>query len=194
MKACVFFFLILQLALANKLFCKSYDLINDLARTGKHSTLISIIEKNPLFLSILDNSVNATFYAPTDKAFQEMPDLFITDIENNNIKVTTKLILSHIFKGDNDTKNNTNESKMVLSLDGSIYFVYDIGDLFVKDIVSTGEAFKSGFFTIIPTECVMFLQPSTNDIRLDKKIIDKYKYTTCCLQTPMELEDFYRGI
>ena len=83
MKACVFFFLILQLALANKLFCKSYDLINDLARTGKHSTLISIIEKNPLFLSILDNSVNATFYAPTDKAFQEMPDLFITDIENN---------------------------------------------------------------------------------------------------------------
>ena len=189
-----YFFLISHLILTNNLFSKSYDLINDLAKTGKHSILISIIEKNPLFLSILNNSISATFYAPSDRAFLNMPDLFIKDIKNNNIKVTTKLILSHLFKGVNDSNNITSESNMVLSLDGSIYFIYDLGDLFVKDIVSTGEAFKSGSYNIIPTECVMYLQPSTNDILLDKKIIDKYKYTTCCLQTPKELEDFYKGM
>ena len=80
-----------------------------------------------------------------------MPNSFKTDLKNNNIKVTTKLILSHIFSGDSLEKDNAKNDGMVLSLDGSIYYTYEVGDLFVKDIVIQGEPFIfSNNFRVIP--------------------------------------------
>ena len=67
-------------------------------------------------------------------------------------------------------------------------------DLFVKDIVVQGKVTSAGNFTIIPVDCVMFLQQSSKDYRLDKAIQDKYKFTSCCLQTPEEYEVFKKGL
>ena len=83
---------------------------------------------------------------------------------------------------------------MVLSLDGSIYYTYEVGDLFVKDIVIQGEPFIADNFRVIPVECVMFLQQSSKDRRLDSKIREKYSLTTCCLQTELEFKEFYKGL
>ena len=81
-----------------------------------------------------------------------------------------------------------------MSLDGSIYYTYEIGDLFVKDIVIQGNSFLSGSFRVIPVDCVMFLQPSSKDKRLDIQIREKYSLTSCCLQTKIEFDDFYKGL
>jgi uncharacterized surface protein with fasciclin (FAS1) repeats len=121
-----------------------------------------------------------------------MPDSFIKEINNNNIKYTTKIILTHIFSG-NSLESNKNEG-LVLTLDGSLYYTYETKDLFVKDIVVQGKVSTAGNFTIIPVDCVMFLQQSSNDYRLDKAIQDKYKFTSCCLQTPEEYEAFIKGL
>ena len=73
----------------------------------------------------------------------------------------------------------------------------------VKSIKDTIDWYKkhskckvtyAGNFTIIPVDCVMFLQQSSNDYRLDKAIQDKYKFTSCCLQTPEEYEVFKKGL
>ena len=172
----------------------SRDLIKDLQNTGNHSIFISIIENNPLFLSIINNKVKSTIFAPTDNAFSAMPDVFSDDIKKNNTRVTTKLILSHIFNGDTLNENNNDKQSLVLSLDGSIYYTYELDDLFVKDIVIQGSPFISGNFRVIPVNCVMFLQPSSKDKRLDIEIRQKYSLTSCCLQTEVELEDFYKGL
>ena len=123
-----------------------------------------------------------------------MPDIFKNDIKQNNTKVTTKLILSHIYSGDSLAKDNVNNNGMVLSLDGSIYYTYEVGDLFVKDIVIQGEPFIADNFRVIPVECVMFLQQSSKDRRLDSKIREKYSLTTCCLQTELEFKEFYKDL
>ena len=170
------------------------NLIKKLEATGKHNTFISILENNPLFLSIINNSVESTIFAPTDEAFKKMPNSFKTDLKSNNIKVTTKLILSHIFSGDSLEKDNAKNKGMVLSLDGSIYYTYEVGDLFVKDIIIQGEPFKADNFRVIPVECVMFLQQSSNDKRLDSKIRENFELTTCCLQTKLEFNEFYKGL
>ena len=170
------------------------NLIKNLEATGKHNTFISILENNPLFLSIINNSVKSTIFAPTDEAFKKMPNSFKTDLKNNNIKVTTKLILSHIFSGDSLEKDNAKNKGMVLSLDGSIYYTYEAGDLFVKDIIIQGEPFKVDNFRVIPVECVMFLQQSSKDKRLDSKIREKFELTTCCLQTELEFNEFYKDL
>lgn len=168
------------------------NLIKDLSKTGKHNTFISILENNPLFLSLINNTVKSTIYAPTDKAFEKLPKNFIEKITSNNIKYTTKIIMTHIFRGNNLEANS--DSDMVLSLDGSLYYNYDVGDLFVKDIVIEGKYFQSNNFTVIPVECVMFLQQSSRDPRLDKEIQNKFKYTTCCLQTKQEYDEFVKNL
>ena len=170
------------------------NLIKELEATGKHSTFISILENNPLFLSLINNSVKSTIFAPTDEAFKKMPNSFNRDIEQNNIKVTTKLILSHIYSGDSLAKENLKNDGMALSLDGSIYYTYEVGDLFVKDIIIQGEPFVVDNFRVIPVECVMFLQQSSKDRRLDAKIREEFALTTCCLQTELEFKKFYKNL
>ena len=124
------FLSILKLIIAILLFTKnvqSRDLIKDLEKTKNHSTLIDIIQNNPLFLPLINNSIRATIFAPTDDAFEKMPTRFKNDIASNNTKVTTKLILSHIFSGDTLSEKK-NEDGIALSLDGSIYYTYGFLD------------------------------------------------------------------
>ena len=185
--------LILSILLTSKYSTSSEtNLIKSLSNTGNHKIFIRILESSPLFLSLVNNTVSSTIYAPTDKAFSLMPDSFMREINNNNIKYTTKIILTHIFSG-NSLETNKKEG-LVLSLDGSLYYTYDTKDLFVKDIVVQGKVTSAGNFTIIPVDCVMFLQQSSKDYRLDKAIQDKYKFTTCCLQTPEEYRAFKKGL
>ena len=186
-------FLILSIVFTSKVSLSSeMNLIKSLSNTGNHKIFIRILESSPLFLSLVNNTVSSTIYAPTDKAFALMPDSFMREINNNNIKYTTKIILTHIFSG-NSLETNKNEG-LVLSLDGSLYYTYDTNDLFVKDIVVQGKVTSAGNFTIIPVDCVMFLQQSSKDYRLDKAIQDKYKFTSCCLQTPEEYKIFKKGL
>ena len=185
--------LILSISLTSKFsFSSEGNLIKSLSNTGNHKIFIRILESSPLFLSLVNNTVSSTIYAPTDKAFALMPDSFMREINNNNIKYTTKIILTHIFSG-NSLETNKDEG-LVLTLDGSLYYTYDTKDLFVKDIIVKGKVTAAGSFTIIPVDCLMFLQQSSNDYRLDKAIQDKYKFTTCCLQTPEEYEAFKEGL
>ena len=185
--------LFLSILLTSKFsFSSEGNLIKNLSNTGNHKIFIRILESSPLFLSLVNNTISSTIYAPTDKAFSLMPDSFMREINNNNIKYTTKIILTHIFSG-NSLETNKNEG-LVLSLDGSLYYTYDTKDLFVKDIVVQGKVTAAGNFTIIPVDCVMFLQQSSKDYRLDKAIQDKYKFTTCCLQTTEEYEAFKEGL
>lgn len=160
----------------NNLFCiEDTNLIKSLSKTGNHKVFIDILEKNPLFLSLINNTIQSTIYAPTDKAFSLMPEEFIKKIKSNNIKYTTKVILTHIFSGDSLEANK--DEGLALSIDGSLYYTYKSKDLFVKDIVTQGKFFKVDNFTVIPVECVMYLQQSTKDYRLDKSLQEKYRFT-----------------
>ena len=127
--------------------------------------------------------------ARPQSAFKNMPERLRNDINSNNTKVTTKLILSHIFSGDT-LENEKKKGGLALSLDGSIYYTYDVGDLFVKDIVVQGNPFLSGNYRVIPVNCVMFLQQTSKDKRLDKEIRSKYSLTSCSLQDKKEYKKF----
>ena len=77
-----------------------------------------------------------------------MPDSFTREINNNDIKYTTKINLTHIFSV-NSLETNKNKG-LILTLKGSLYYAYDTKDLFVKDIVVEGKVTSAGNFTIIP--------------------------------------------
>ena len=86
--------LILSILLTSKFsFSSETNLIKSLSNTGNHKIFIRILESSPLFLSLVNNTVSSTIYAPTDKAFSLMPDSFMREINNNNI-LNTLLKLS----------------------------------------------------------------------------------------------------
>ena len=43
-------------------------------------------------------------------------------------------------------------------------------------------------------ECVMFVQPSVEDKRLDLETRNKYSITSCCMRTDLEVEMFYQTL
>ncbi|GIS24131.1 MAG: hypothetical protein CM15mP124_6110 [Alphaproteobacteria bacterium] len=131
--------LILSILLTSKVsFSSETNLIKSLSNTGNHKIFIRILESSPLFLSLVNNTVSSTIYAPTDKAFSLMPDSFMREINNNNIKYTTKIILTHIFSG-NSLETNKNEG-LVLSLDGSLYYTM-IQRSICKRYSSSGQSY-----------------------------------------------------
>ena len=53
-----------------------------------------------------------------------------------------------------------------VELNGEKVKIFSNSDLFVKDVVHQNFHLENDEFTIIPVECVMFLQLSTDDRRL----------------------------
>ena len=54
-------------------------------------------------------------------------------------------------------------------------------------MVEEGSILDSKEFTIVPVGCVMFIQPSFSDNRLNDKQKDESLITSCCLLTDEEI-------
>ena len=76
-----------------------------------------------------------------------------------------------------------------VELNGEKVKIFSNSDLFVKDVVNQDFHLEKDEYTIIPVECVMFLQLSSDDRRLSKKK-KTVGVTSCCLLTDNEIDTF----
>ena len=108
----------------------------------------------------------------------------------NNKKAVRKLLFNHVFAGSHSGENVKSEGTLTVNLDGKILKIYKEGDLYVKDMVITEKdiAVKNGIIHSI--ECVMFVQPSDTDSRLDLETQNKFSLTSCCMRTDLEVNSF----
>ena len=60
----------------------------------------------------------------------------------------------------------------------------------MKDVVSQDFHLEEDEYTIIPVDCVMFLQLSSDDRRLSEEEKNNSIVTSCCLLTDNEIETF----
>ena len=100
---------------------------------------------------------------------------------------------THYFMGSLETLAEGQEMTSV-NIDGDLVRIYQAKDLFVKDMVVRKDAIRVGNSTIVPTDCVMFLQPSSTDYRLTPADREKFPITTCCLRTEAEVSQFLKGL
>ena len=62
----------------------------------------------------------------------------------------------------------------------------------MKDVVNQDFHLEKDEYTIIPVECVMFLQLSSDDRRLSEEEKKSSIVTSCCLLTDNEIEIFLK--
>jgi len=139
-------------------------------------------------------NMNATVYVPTDFAFQTMPQAMNSALRiKTNKKPLMQLIRSHYFIG---TKGNVAEGEkfVTTNINGDPITIERATDLFVKDMVIQSEPIKVGRNTIVPIDCVMFVQPSKSDYRLTLEQQESSTITSCCLRTMKEVAAFIMNV
>lgn len=137
--------------------------------------------------------INATVYIPTNDAFDTMPQAMNAALRfAENREPLIKLIKSHYFIG---TANNMEEGDylMTTNINGDQVRIEQEKNLWVKDMVIQSEPIMVGDNKIVPVDCVMFVQPSTSDYRLNVQQQEDYLITSCCLRTMNEVAAFVKS-
>lgn len=167
-----------------------------LEQSGDHNILIAAIKESGLEKLFSEESkVPRTLYAPTDEAFKKLPKVLSDEFfVKNNKNALRKLLLNHVFAGMHSGDNVKATGTLTVNLDGKILKIYQGDDLYVKDMVITEKdiAVENGIIHSI--ECVMFVQPSVEDKRLDLETRNKFSMTSCCMRTDLEVEAFLSDI
>ena len=167
-----------------------------LQNTGQHNILIAAIKASGLEkLFSQESKVPRTLYAPNDNAFKKLPEAMSNELfDKNNIKAMRKLLLNHVFAGTHSEDNVRSTGTFTVNLDGKILKIYQGDDLYVKDMVITEKDINVNNGIIHSIECVMFVQPSVEDKRLDLETRNKYSITSCCMRTDLEVEMFLSDV
>jgi len=171
-------------------------MLQALEKTGQHTILISAIKAAGLEKLFTEQSkVPRTLYAPNDEAFKKLPEALSNEFfVKNNKKAIRKLLLNHVFAGAHSGDNVKSSGTLTVNLDGKILKIYQGDDLYVKDMVITENDISVDNGVIHSIECVMFVQPSVEDSRLDLETRNKFSMTSCCMRSALEVEAFLSDV
>ena len=121
-----------------------------------------------------------------------MPSTIRKKLKQENI--AKKIVRTHLYSGEvKEVFKNPNKRVVILErveLNGETVKIFSNQDLFVKDMVNKSANIISKEYSIIPVDCVMFLQPSIEDLRLTNKQKQESLITSCCLLSDQEIEIF----
>ena len=172
------------------------NMMQALEKTGQHTILISAIKAAGLEKLFTQKSkVPKTLYAPNDEAFKKLPKALSDELfVENNKKAIRKLLLNHVFAGSHSGDNAKPSGTLTVNLDGKILKIYQGDDLYVKDMVITENDISVDNGVIHSIECVMFVQPSLEDSRLDLETRTKFSMTSCCMRSDLEVEAFLSDV
>ena len=111
-----------------------------------------------------------------------------------NEDLAKKVIRTHLYSGEVKEVFKNPKKKVVIlervELNGETVKIFSNSDLFVKDVVNQDFHFEEDEYTIIPVDCVMFLQLSSDDRRLSEEEKNNSIVTSCCLLTDNEIDTF----
>ena len=168
---------LLELIKENKDFSTFYELI-------KIADYQKLFKEKTKFKKII--------YIPNNKAFDNLPKKIKNNIKNKEL--AKKIIRTHLYSGEVKEVFKDPKKKVVIlervELNGETVKIFSNSDLFVKDVVHQNFHLEKDEFTIIPVECVMFLQLSSDDRRLSAEEKSSSIVTSCCLLTDNEIETF----
>ena len=129
---------------------------------------------------------NWTIYAPSNNAFENTPK----ELEKSVLKDTyysKRLFTDHILTKEILASDVTDQITTELTVSNKPIKLYRSENLFVKDVVIVKEDIiaENGVVHII--DCIMFIQPSSQDSRLSSSQQDSFPITSCCMQTESEI-------
>ena len=126
-----------------------------------------------------------TIFAPTNDAFKKAPEILKKEILSNKF-FSQNLFMDHIL-AKNKTSKDINELTTEVTISNKKVQLYKTKSLHVKDMVIIKEDITAINGVIHIIDCIMFVQPSIQDDRLNEKLKKEYALTSCCFQNKEEV-------
>ena len=127
-----------------------------------------------------------TIYAPSNKAFKNIPHELEEQILSDTY-FTKRLFTDHILSKEVVSSKLTDQITTELTVSNKPVELYKSESLFIKDVVIIKEDLIASNGVIHIIDCIMFIQPSFQDDRLNSVQRESFPITSCCMQTSDEV-------
>lgn len=121
-----------------------------------------------------------TVFVPENSAFAKLPEVIQNKIRLDG-QFRRKLITSHLILGASVSVDGIGGGNTLITASGDVVDLIQKDQLYVKDVVVTKKDIIGSNGVIHIVECVMYVQPSKSDDRLDANIQSTFASTACCL-------------
>ena len=135
---------------------------------------------------------NWTIFAPSNKAFNEAPEMLKDEILNDEF-LSKNIFMDHIMTGHKTSLDIDEKATTQITVSNKPLQIYKSRNLFVKDMVVVQENLIGNNGVVHVIDCIMYVQPSSEDERLTKEIMEKYPITSCCMQSEAEINSFKKA-
>lgn len=161
--------------------------INDLIEDNPElSTFRDFLDETGLY-NLLNQDLpwDWTIFAPNNDAFEKAPEILNREILSNKF-FSQNLFMDHILAKNKKSKD-IDELTTEITISNKSVQLYKTKNLHVKDMVVVKEDLKAENGVIHIVDCIMFVQPSFQDERLDEKTKELFPITSCCFQKKAEV-------
>ena len=181
-----FFFLVLFL-FSSDLFSKEKSVYDIISNNPNLSIFKNYLDKTGLD-DVLKKKIpyDWTIYAPSNKAFKNIPNELGEQILSDTY-FTKRLFTDHILAKEVVSSELTDQITIELTVSNKPVELYKSESLFIKDVVIVMEDLIASNGVIHIIDCIMFIQPSTQDDRLSPVQKESFPITSCCMQTSDEV-------
>ena len=170
---------------------------------SKSRTVLEIISENPSLKNFniylketgLDKVLgkklpwNWTIFAPSDKAFETASSLVKKEILEDEF-YSKNIFMDHIMTGHKTSLDINEEISIEITVSNKPIQLYKSKKLHVKDMVVVQENLIGSNGVIHIIDCIMFVQPSSEDERVSEELSTKFPITSCCMQNEKEIKSF----
>ena len=182
-KILTFILLFLVLDIKNVSAKSVYDLIKNNPELSKFNKFLDETGLNNLLNQNLP--WDWTIFAPNNDAFEKAPEILNREILSNKF-FSQNLFMDHILAKNKKSKD-IDELTTEITISNKSVQLYKTKNLHVKDMVVVKEDLKAENGVIHIVDCIMFVQPSFQDERLDEKTKEQFPITSCCFQKKAEV-------
>ena len=168
---------------------------------ASQKSVYELIENNQdlsIFKKYIDNTglddvlkkkipYNWTVYAPSNAAFENIPNKLKGSILNDNF-YSKKLFTDHIMSKQIVSSQLSEKITTELTVSNKPIQLYKIENLHIKDVVVVKKDLIANNGVVHIIDCLMFIQPSEQDNRLTSIQKKEFPLTSCCMQTDDEVK------
>ncbi len=128
---------------------------------------------------------NWTIFAPNNKAFENAPNILKSEILSNTF-FSQNLFMDHIL-AKSKSSSDINDMTTEVTISNKSVKLYKTKSLHIKDMVVIKKDLNANNGVVHIIDCIMFVQPSIQDDRLDKETKKQYPVTSCCFEKKEEV-------
>ncbi len=132
---------------------------------------------------------NWTIFAPSNKAFNDAPLILKEEILQDDF-FSKNLFMDHIMAGHKTSLDLDEQVTTQLTVSNKPLQIYKSKKLYVKDMVVVKEDLIGENGVVHMIDCIMFVQPSLEDIRVSEDLRKNFPITSCCMRDLNEINSF----